>query len=517
MEVVDAAARFIRTTVLMNRAMVVSGTVATDSGPIPSAAVVIRNRYGNPIGQTNTDGNGNYSVGSLPPQPVFVDVNKRGFIPQRKRFDPPSVADPDITGDFAMAVVPAPTIDTFTMKRFGMFLPGVTKAKGTHGFGGDIIRPKLTLTWKTEARGADYNVALDGFFDGNEVQKPAEESLVIDRVEELWLVDRRSFSNAFVNEPDQRHFDALDPPDPLNYLTVKRWLNDITNAEKDGQPLYAVHQLRLRGRDGQVGNIFEGEIYVPELPSGVFNPRLIAITQSGGVAVKDYELPSGKPSLQGMNLPPWAAFFVNLAGTGANFGSFNASTLQGLPGGGFLKVGETASVVEARIGFLPADAEVAEDAALSYKYVLGVDLPVGEETPSTGPLGFGPKFLGLRLQGASAEFEVNGEDKEAALAIVVPASEPGDNEELDESYKPVIAKPNTLIEPLANDFDYSVKVAAAMGIDEDALGKNIIDRFSVVLEVQGLYSGGVRFNATPVLRFIPYAARCCRRRTRPER
>ncbi len=262
-EVVDPATRLIKTTVFMRRAMVVSGTVTAQSEPIPSAAVVIRNRYGNPIGRATTDADGKYNVGFLTPQPVFVDVNKRGFVPQRTKFTPPSVANPDITADFAMAVVPPPTIDAFTMNRFGLFLPGASKAADPTGFNADAPRPKLTMTWKTEARGANYNVTLDGFFNGNETQKPPDVSEVIDAVEEIWLVDRRSFTNAFVNEPDQTNFKQLDPPDPLNYITVIRWLNEITNAQKDGEPLYAVHQLRMRGRDGQVGNKFEGKIYIP--------------------------------------------------------------------------------------------------------------------------------------------------------------------------------------------------------------------------------------------------------------
>ncbi|HAV65067.1 MAG TPA: hypothetical protein DCY13_22190 [Verrucomicrobiales bacterium] len=504
-EVLDSATRLMKTTVFMRRQMVVTGQVSAASIPVSGAAVVIRNRQGNPIGRSLTDANGAFSVGFLNPQPVFVDVNKRGFIAQRNKFTPPSVANPDISANFTLQVVPAPTIDAFTLNRFGLFLPGVTYAADAGGLNREAARPKLTVTWKGTARGSSYNVSLEGFVGENDVQKPPEVSQVNDVVEELWLIDRRSFTNAFVNEPDQTNFTQLDPPTPLNYITIRHWLNEITNAEKDGKPHYVVHQLRLRGRNGQTGDNFEGMLYLPELPSGVFNPRLIAITRSGGVAVRDYALPSGKPSLQGMNLPPWAATVLNLIGTGANFGGFDGDRLKGLPGGGFLKVGGVSPTVEARIGLLPADADPADDTSLSYKYVLGIDLPVGEETAATGPMGFGPRFLGLRIQGASTEFEVNGEDKEAALAIVVPVAEPGENEELDENYKPSLTKPKQLVEVLANDFDYSVKVAAALGLDQDPIGNNRIDRFSVILEVQGLYSGGVRFNATPVLRFIPYA------------
>ncbi|MBI4664035.1 MAG: carboxypeptidase regulatory-like domain-containing protein [Verrucomicrobia bacterium] len=501
-EVLNYATRLIRVKVFMDRAMVVSGRIASTNGPVPGAAVVLRNRYGNPITQMVTGPDGAYRFSRITPQAVYIDVNRRGFIPQRKKATPPSVQNPDIAVDFTMNLAPAPTIDTFTMNRFGLFLPGVSKSGDATGFNPENARERLTATWKSEARGSDFTITLDGFVQGNETQGPPEQFDVVDRVAEVWLVDRRAFTNAFVNELNQKSYQTVEPPRPLDYLTVQNWLGEIISARKNGQPYYVVHQLVRRGEAGP-GNKFEGKLNLWELPSGAFNPRLIAVTESGGVAVKDYELPAGKDHLQGLNLPQWASALMEVIGVGANFGRFTGD-IHAHYGEGFLKIGTVSPVVEGRIALDPLDLKPADDAYLTYKYVLGLELPFGEGTSATGPLKLGPEFLGFKAQGAKAEFDVKGKEKKVTLDIVFSAALPSRVEQCDSSYLPVVAREMRAVE-VEPRLKYSGKFGLLETLDKDWLGNNVVSGFGFVLEAQGVVDIAVRANATPVLRFIPYA------------
>lgn len=80
----------------------------------------------------------------------------------------------------------------------------------------------LTATWKARMRGSKFNVRLDGFSNPDESAGPAQAFAVNDRVRELWMVDRRSFTNSFVNEKNQKSFGVVEPPRPLNSVSVKK-------------------------------------------------------------------------------------------------------------------------------------------------------------------------------------------------------------------------------------------------------------------------------------------------------
>lgn len=516
-ETVNPATRHIRTIVSMNRAMTVQGRLESTNGPIPDAAVVLRNRYGNPIANAVTRADGGFGFFGVPPQTVYLDVNRRGFIPQRKRYSPPSPAAPDIRADLTLETVPAPILWNFDMNRYGMFLPGVTKSGDSKGFNSEHARRMLTTTWESEAEGEDFQVKLEGFFNPDETQKPAEEYKVSDQIAELWIVDRRAFTNAFVNEKNQKAFQLVEPPSPLNYVTVKRWLDELTTGKKDGKPYFVVHR-QLVAKETDTSQ-FRGEIYLPDLPSGEFKPMLVALTDAGGVAVMNYSPPAGREALLGMNLPEWASGILNAVGTLANFPTGEKQLFKKYEAG-FLKIGSLSFPVESRIGLNPFTASPVDDATLTYKYVMGIDVPLGEGNAETGPFSLAPKFLGLQLRGATLEFEASGEDKKAALAIVFVTGKPDEVEKVDSSSRPAIGGDTDQpadsgdssapgkkksFEVTKNEFKAQFKAGITEKIDADDLGNNILSGFGIVLEAQGTYDLGLRINATPVVRLIPYA------------
>ncbi|HVR35541.1 MAG TPA: carboxypeptidase-like regulatory domain-containing protein, partial [Methylomirabilota bacterium] len=534
-ELIDAATRRVKVTVYMNRNMVVSGTVKTAAGdPIPGAAVVFRNRCGSPAGQTVTSAQGAFQRTFTSPQAIYLDINRRGFIPQRHRLEPQSLDNPDVTGlEYEMASVPGPQIERFTMNRFGLFLPGVTRSGdsnipilgGGSGFNPEAGRKKLTVTWEAEATPQSYSFELPGFVNQNEQQKTPEQFDVDDELAEVWIVDRRSFEAPFVNDPGQEDFLPVDPPFPLDYVTVRNWLSEITSAERNGRPYYVVHKVVLKNAPGS-GNDVKETLNLWELPSGVFNPRVVAITKNGGVAVKDYELPetggdTPPHHLQGMNLPRWLSSVLEVVGTMAVLPKAEIDLVNKNYGDNYLKIGSVTPKVEARIGVVPieessviydpAENLLESDLYLTYKYVVGVEMPLGEKTPAGGPLALAPKILGVKIDGLDAEFEVSGNERKACVAVVVPAPSEVTTEELNRKYEPVMAEDSgrrggrvKFKEP---QFSASAKLAACETLDATALGKNRISSYRLILEAQGTGEFGVSVDLTPVIQALPYVGK----------
>lgn len=502
-EVIDPAIPLVRTTIFMDRLMTVSGSVSAQGLPLSGATISVRNRFGVQVASGMTDAQGAYSIGNVLAQNLYVEASLRGFITQRKRHELTSPQNPDVTANFSLLPVPAPTIHNFTLNRFGAFLPGVSKAGNASGFDANAARKKLTATWSSLTTAAAFNLTLDGFEQADGTLADSTPAPIEDQIAEFWVVDRRAFSAPFINSKDPTNFETLTMPTPLNLQTVEAFLDPIKKSEKNGEPYLVYHQCLGAAGDGPE---YEGKIPLWELPPGEFKPMLIAITAAGGVAIAEYQLPDGMPSLQGINLPQWASTILEVVGVGAAAGGFTQATFKA-HGDGFMKVKEFQPNLEARIGLLPPDNEPEQDSALSYKYVLGVNMDLGEEPGSLGWLSFGPSFMGLQISGVNAEFEVAGDDKAATLAIVVGESKGfgGDDEEdlRDENYKPKAVKDSDEEDKNKSksetEVEASLKVGGFVELDADHLGNNRFSKLGYVAEAQGIVDSFHRWDATPTL------------------
>ncbi|HYE31336.1 MAG TPA: carboxypeptidase-like regulatory domain-containing protein [Methylomirabilota bacterium] len=523
-EVVNMANRLVRLKVFMRKAMAASGRVTSGGFPVGKAAVVLRSRYGTPLSQTMTDAQGNYRFTQLEPQPVYVDIAKRGFVPARKRLESGPISNPDISspaGDIEMAQVPAPNITSFTMNRFGLFLPSVSKSGDSSilneegrgvdlGLDVDNARNSLTVTWKASAQATNkIQVSLPGYVNPDETQKPPEQFEVTDKVTEIWIVDRRAFTNAFVNDLTQRAFDAVNPPARLTYPNALEWLAEIASGQRGGQPYYVIHQQMNTTGATNTGT-FTNSFKLWELPSGVFSPRIIAITEAGGVAVKDYELPSGDWShLQGMNLPDWISGLLDIIGTMAiaprgegGIHGHNTYKVNGESKNGWLKIGSVSPLAEARIGLVPLDAKPEDNTTLTYKYVLGVEFPMSESSSNSKQMSFWPSSFGYKISGLALEFEVVGKDKQVALGVVRQNSFAPDEEQQDKDFAPVAAGPDPTVKVDAN-MKHTFKFGATQTVDNDWLGNNTLASYSYLVEAQGGVDVVVKANLSRVARTLP--------------
>ncbi len=505
--VIDPGVRLVSVNVFMDRSMTFTGLVSSVDGPVPQASVVFRNRYGNRVGGATTREDGTYSAFAITPQVLYAEVQRRGFITRRIRLPDPDPDNPDVRVDLTVEKVPAPVITDFTMNRFGLFLPGVSRSGDATGFNPQNSAEKLTMTWKGEAEAARFRVTLPGFLQANEQPGPDEVADVNDKVAEMWLIDRRAFTNAFINDLNQANFQVNNAPVALDYIEVIRWLTDVTSGRRDGEPFYVVHQLQ-KPQPGGPRQRVEGQLNLWELPSGVFRPMLLAISEAGGVAVKDYTPPpAGNGSeelLQGLGLSKWAANILDAVGVAANTPGWETDGHANYDGR-FMKVGTFTAKTEGRIGLDPITAGPEDNAYLTYKYALSVEMPFGEGAPGSGLTGIGPRFLGLKLKGGTGEFEVSGRDKKAALAVVVGTAPPEEFEERDRDYRPVVSEgANDTSNKFEVDTEVSGKVAFIEVLDADWQGRNRVASFGMGLEAQGKVDMAAQFNATPVVSKFPY-------------
>ncbi len=522
----DAATRLVRVDVLLRRAMQVKGTLTSatsPASPVPGASVIMRNRYGNPVGQTVSADDGSFSVGNLVPETIYLDVSRRGFIPQRIRLPQPSPTSPDITTNLTIAPVPPPTINNFALNRYGLFLPGVLVSADPSdrlitGPGFERAREYLRVTWKTDTQTKPYSYSLQGTMLADGSQRPDEQFTVEDPVTEVWLVDRRAFKDTPANSPNQQAFASVDPPSAINYVTVMKWLNDIQQAARGGEPYNVIHQMVHLGQKGIDKNRAHGKLNLWEMPSGVFNPRVIAFTENGGVAIKDYQLPAGQKPLQGLNLPSWASAFTQIIGYVAGAGKFKYD-VKGKYREGELQIDEASTAFEARIAVDPqaVESDTSLDATLVYKYVMGMELKIGQTNAANGPMMFAPSFLGTTISGLSAEFKVTGKDQKASLtggeSGPVPGLEPGGKDLLNQAAGgaadrlagvfPEFIEKLGKIEPKF-DFKQTAKFGRSEYLDSDWLGNNAISAMSYTIEAQASFDASLRVDITRFATGLPY-------------
>lgn len=564
-KVIDPEEKLLSVMVFMQRAMVIEGTLlGSDGDPVRQAAIVVRNRYGNPIGQTLSSQNGTFRLSQITPQTVYLDIKRRGYKNRRVVFAPEDLNNPDfLNQEITMEIVPAPTINSFTMNRFGTFIPGVTKAGDSNisslGLNPEASRGKLTATWQVDADPQSYTVDLPGFYGSDERPKISEFFRLVDEVAEVWIVDRRYFKSLSVNELNSDDVGSVEVPAKVNYQNIREWLSEISSGERNGEPYSVVHKIALAS-DVNNNLEFEGKIPLWELPAGEFTPRVVVITKNGGVAIADYETPQvggtdddGNPNkaepLRGMTLPRWAANILEIVGTASNLPSFSApenddedddnpgndaaggnrregtGSLNRNFGDRFLKIANSGKI-EARIGVVPIDSTnegedrtvfnpledlLENDLYLTYKYVIGVEVPVGEETPQNGALSLASSFLGLKIsgEGVDVEFEVAGSDNQACVALVLAAAAEREKDEKEaEESAPAVAKKakkaGADIEIKGPDVSVSAKFASCHTFISDDLGRNQLAATTGIIEVQGLVETGASVDITPVIEIFPY-------------
>ncbi|NOY82637.1 MAG: carboxypeptidase regulatory-like domain-containing protein, partial [Kiritimatiellaeota bacterium] len=327
------------------RGMQVSGRVVADPATraaLAGARVTVYSRGGTQLLDGLSDAQGQFALGPIDTQSVYIEIRATGHLPFRKRYSPGPQDNPDIaTGDIALTPIPAPAIQSLTLNRFGLFLPGVLKSGDASGYNMDNADSALTATWQAVIQPVTLSFTLEGFDDeqGAPQQKTFE---VVDPVRDIWLVDKRWFE-ALPAEDPAASANSLGAPSPLTASAVRALMTDIRATEKDGRPFYVVYNPGLPSTArGPVGRerapspaTYQGALKLYNLPAGRFLPMLLVVTERGAAAAKDYLVPDGKKALQGLLLPKWSATFLEVIGIASTFAP-DVDPSQATPQGRFV-------------------------------------------------------------------------------------------------------------------------------------------------------------------------------------
>ncbi len=344
----------------------------------------------------------------------LLDVRANGYEPYRKVLGPEDLvvtAEDPKNGTFilkeqdAIKLTPfkKPVIagETLTMNRKGAFLPGAKKAGNQSAFNAFNADGPLTMTWSLDVglEQKQYSVTLPAFDSAG--APSADETLVFqDGIEEVWLVDMKSFPDSSYNDDpvELRLPETLEPAEGAAFLkniqtgaegyenVYYRRVTDFANDDSDPEVVRATGQIKLW-----------------QLPPDLFKPAFIVVTKLGAVNayVLDYAGTWAGKELTGARLPPWFAGMADIMGSVAGSQAMLGDGLKNaLPKGKIIALPKfTANVV------------LRATKALDYVYSIDTQIKEGMQNKIGGVLGLSPGFMGLSLYGG-VEATLKGEDRE---------------------------------------------------------------------------------------------------------
>lgn len=471
----------------VQRRMGASGHVQRSATePLQGAVVRVYDGAGNVLAQTSTNAAGNWALTTQQEpsaMPVWVDVRLPGYTPQRKRYDvtPTQI---DVTGVVTTLVpLPAPTISTFTLNRYGNFLPGVTRAANMAGFSPSAALDNLTATARVEATAPAVSYALDGF---SPTGAPAgvENVNFADAIESVYLIDRRLFVNRTTNE------DLSPPLVPVSELAepagLMKFLNDAQAGTRAGQPLHAMVS-RAQPVAGAPG-AFEVKFPVSELPPGLFDPVAVVVTKFGAVGVLDYAPPGAEKPLYGVAMPPWALFLTDVLGV---LGSVPATVdlKEVTPDGKFSATPE-----------YTAELDLSPSNYLTYNYGITAKFTEGSPAPGAGLFGLGNRTMGLAVA-VKATFKLDGKGQEVSLNGEFGLSQPWVEKEKAHLFGMGAGVPAVAGKVSIEDITPEVSGSVSK---KEVFGPGVFPEMAHSVALQGTMGLEIGVDVTPLASKLPY-------------
>ncbi|MCA9523266.1 MAG: carboxypeptidase regulatory-like domain-containing protein [Myxococcales bacterium] len=394
----------LETTVIVSRAMPLTGTVTFAGGttPVSNAEIRILSRSGNLLQTVFSGTNGSFSASNLDPQSVIVVAEKHGSYPTYLAVSPSDPKNPSISGvNLVLQPIAPPTIGSFTLDRHGLFLTGITRSGDPGlGFNPENAKDALTATWSATITPNVLTIKHPVFYVPG--QPGGDQTFdVTDDVQTVWLVDRRLFDKPPLRDKSVEPLsERIELPTTYDqWRALEQQLAD--NEYKTTKPVYALWSAGVRQSDGS----YRGKLRIWTLPHGKMEPVLIVVTRYGAVATLAYQPPTDKPVLQGLRLPRWAAALTDVLGWAATLTKGTELDDLELPKGNIVPApgGVTASITANEKGFL------------TYDYGITAFWNEGQETPTRGIWGLAPKWLGTKAK-VTIGFKVDGEGRSVSLS-----------------------------------------------------------------------------------------------------
>ncbi len=319
---------------------------------------------------------------------VFLEAEKRGFLPHRERVDLDDFEGEEVfETDFVLKRPPPPVMESSSIDRAGLFLPGVRKTGAPGAFGPTEAIDALTATWTVDAPPQESTVTLAPYphHDGE-----SETVTMQDPVIEAWLVDRRRFPSGFFATEDG-DIEEVSIPDELDIRQIRQFLEGIPGDEV----------IQSQGEQVEKG-VFEGELELWKLPPGELDPVVVLISQLGAVGIFDFEFDGPDHYLEGADMPEWSSHFLTVLGTAAHMEDQFAD---------FLPEDSLVPGTDLEGSIARSDAD---DRYLVYDYSLGATKNRKNMTPTSGLIAMGAESMGLSSE-LSINFGVDGKDREVSL------------------------------------------------------------------------------------------------------
>ena len=382
--------------VVVTKTFEVTGTVVGTGGRgIGSTRITMVTPSGRRFDEESTNTDGTFRLTSpsgTSVQPVLITVNAPGYLPYQRLFTPDPMADALTDQMITLTPTPGPTIGDIRLDRAGMFLPGVLQSGDPEGFNPNNARGTLTATFEADVTPTTLSYMVDRFTsEGGGSGTVSRE----DPVQRVFLLDPRRFAAS----PEQTDTDEPTMLD-LSTIDLASWTAiesaARTNTDAEGSPSRVLLWSAEQGESN-----WQGQVELWNLPPGQFEPYIVAVSAQGGVSVRQYSPPAGRPALRGARIPEWASVVLNIIGTIDATGGTDVinSVLAGVgfePSGGF----------STAIGERPGTDDGGTYQTVTYDYRVDLTVKNGQDGPQ-GLLALGPNFIGITVKG-NVRFIANG-------------------------------------------------------------------------------------------------------------
>lgn len=450
----------------------------------------------------------------VPYAPHFFEIRKQGFEPLR--IEVPYTQAGQVSGSaffldlegITLTPLASPTVaGEVVFDKRGFFFAGLKNAGDIDVFDDAATQEALRLNWQATVEGVSKTLDWPSGFDENGARIGPETRPFDDPVTEVWLIDRRIWSNGSWTLGG---FATFELPD--GNLERLAWLDDLgdsgDSAVSPGEPAGAdlrrqnVWFQRLTSEDltgDDLSRSADARFQLSDLPPGYFRPALVAVTESGAVLVHlpPQQGPSNADALFGIRLPDSFGLLLDTVSLIASAQLTAAELEDILPDGRFVALPE----FEAEI---TAEGDEAPN-HVNYRYAFGVNWSEGIGVPGAGILSLSPGFLGGTFE-SDGTFSLDGDTGALGMEIGTSYIINDLSEGNVESKGKGRFDPRRYFPPLLKKFgvDYSIGevIVDARMLQTDTLANNELElQHKVSFQMNDI---AMRMDLEPVTGKLPY-------------
>ncbi len=447
------------------------------------------------------DENGDFVVtGTTFLADYFVHVSRRGYAPQRFRFNADDAApDPDDPAGGQIHIrtlelqpLQGPTILNvgIPFDRYGGFIPGVRRSGDQSAFDGFSAEPVLTTSWTIQFQPPVQTYSVNNFDSEPGVEAPPVDLSFTDPVRYVWLVDERVFEGSqYSGEPVENFLD-----EPENAHTIHDYLREMSVTGGTTFPprkQYFQKLSRVEPHPSTPGVlVVNGQSPLWRMPPGDFKPAFVIETQAGAVSIfrPAYEGADAEKRLTGIPIPSWLGFAFDVMSVTAGSSATQAKLKEFVPNGKFLPFPSFTATIARH------EENSQETNYIDYTFGLNLIQREGQDSPAGDVSGLAAGILGAEFK-TDATITMPGKDRRLDLAI---ASSIAKEDIEPKSYEPKAFK-GLSPKPKIDEVSGSVTTTASVNVDPEAPWD-----LRLTNQVNASIDGSFTVDLRPVAEKVPY-------------